>query len=41
MVIVSLAPEIAIDETGGYAGGLGISEGDKFLGAYFVIKFIE
>ncbi|MEM2200246.1 MAG: glycogen/starch/alpha-glucan phosphorylase [Ignisphaera sp.] len=40
-----MVPEIAVNEIGSYAGGLGILEGDKFLGAsklkldYIVISF--
>lgn len=33
MVIVSITPEIALDEIKTYAGGLGVLEGDKLYGA--------
>ena len=33
MVIVSITPEIGLDELYTYAGGLGVLEGDKFLAA--------
>ncbi|MEM1801110.1 MAG: glycogen/starch/alpha-glucan phosphorylase [Desulfurococcaceae archaeon] len=33
MVIVSITPEIALDYSRNYAGGLGVLEGDKFYGA--------
>ncbi|MDW8359899.1 MAG: glycogen/starch/alpha-glucan phosphorylase [Candidatus Caldarchaeum sp.] len=33
MVVVSLTPEIALDEIPVYAGGLGVLEGDKFYAA--------
>ena len=33
MVVVSVTPEIALDESCTYAGGLGVLEGDKFYTA--------
>lgn len=46
MVVVSVTPEIALEEINCYAGGLGVLEGDKFIEAskngfkYFVLTLL-